>query len=127
MINRFITILLLVIGLAAGPALFAQEQQPPTQKQQRKFFTAQACDDPFTMTDLIINKYGETPLFRGQGLQFHVNGQAYASDMMYFVNQNSGTWSLISLYPDGTACMVANGRNFEPYSGPAIPTKRDGT
>ena len=125
MINRFITILLLVIGLTAGSALLAQEQQPPQQKG-KQFFTVQACDDPFTMTDLIINKYGEQPLFRGQGLQFHRNGQAFASDMMYFVNQDSGTWSLISLYPDGTACMVANGRNFTPYSGPTIPTKKDG-
>lgn len=119
MINRFITILLCVIGLTAGPAL-AQEQP-----KEKKFFTSQSCDNPFTMTNLIINEYGEQPLFTGQGLQFHVNGQAYASDMMYFVNQETGSWSLVSLYPDGTACMVANGRNFSPYNGPVIGKKED--
>jgi hypothetical protein len=27
------------------------------------------------------------------------------------------------LYPDGTACMIANGTNFEPYAGPRLPSK----
>ena len=46
--------------------------------------------------------------------------------MMMFVNQDTGTWSLITLYPDGTGCMVATGRDFEPYSGPKInPSKKD--
>ena len=102
------------ISLLASTA-FAQEQQ----EQSKRFVTTQACDPVIKMSDIVMNKYGETPLFQGEGIQFAApTGQPYKSAMMFFVNQDSGTWSLVSLYPDGTACMVANGRDFEPYSGP---------
>lgn len=101
------------ISLLASTA-FAQEQN-----QGKRFITTQACDPVVKMSDLVMNKYGEQPLFQAEGLQFSAqNGQPYRSSMMFFVNQDSGTWSLVSLYEDGTACMVANGRKFEPYSGP---------
>ena len=94
---------------------FAQEQE----KQSKRFITTQACDPVMKMSDIVMNKYGETPLFQGEGLQFAAQtGQPFQSAMMFFVNQDKGTWSLVSLYPDGMACMVANGRDFEPYSGP---------
>ena len=104
----------------AAPIVSAQE--PP---QDKRFFAMQSCDNPLTMTDLIMRKYGEQPLFRGQGMQFHWNGQMYTSDMMYFVNQQTGSWSLVALYKDGVACMIANGRNFEPYNGPPLQKKKD--
>ena len=101
------------ISLLASTA-FSQEQN-----QGKRFITTQACDPVAKMSDIVMNKYGETPLFQGEGIQFAApTGQPYKSAMMFFVNQDSGTWSLVSLYEDGTACMVANGRTFEPYSGP---------
>jgi hypothetical protein len=97
---------------------FAQQQEIP--QDQRRFISTQACDNVIKMTAIVVNKYGEEPLFQANGLQFSAqDGRPYKSGMMYFVNQDSGTWSLISLYPDGTACMVANGRDFEPYTGPS--------
>ena len=109
-----------VLGLNIVSVANAQE----TPKEKR-FFAMQSCDEVIKMTDIIMRKYGEQPLFRGEGLQFHVSGQMYSSDMMYFVNQETGSWSLIALYPDGTACMIANGRNFEPYNGPLLQKKKD--
>jgi phage/plasmid primase-like uncharacterized protein len=109
----------LILAFAVGisllaPAAFAQEQNTT-----KRFITTQACDAVLKITDIVMNKYGESPLFKAKGLQFAApQGQPFQSDMMYFVNQDSGTWSLIALYPDGTACMVANGKEFEPYSGP---------
>ncbi len=101
------------ISLLASTA-FAQEQN-----QGKRFITTQACDPVVKMSNLVMNKYGEKPLFQGEGLQFAAQtGQPFKSAMMFFVNQDTGTWSLVSLYEDGTACMVANGRKFEPYSGP---------
>ena len=97
---------------------FAQQQEIP--QDQRRFISTQACDDVVKMTAIVVNKYGEEPLFQANGLLFSAqDGRPYKSGMMYFVNQDTGTWSLISLYPDGTACMVANGRDFEPYTGPS--------
>ena len=111
--SRLILAFAVSISILASAA-FAQEQNTT-----KRFITTQACDSVVKMSDIVMNKYGESPLFRSMGLQFAApQGQPYRSDMMFFVNQDSGTWSLIALYEDGTACMVANGKNFEPYSGP---------
>lgn len=87
-------------------------------QQTKQFIVAQPCDNVIIMTDKIVSEYGEEPLLIGNGNQLSArDGNWYSSSMMYFVNQDSGTWSLISLYPDGTACMVAAGTDFEPFSG----------
>ncbi len=104
------------ISLLATTA-FAQEEE----KQSKLFITQQACDPVMEISAIIVGKYKEQPLFQGAGVQFAASsGQPYQSGMMFFVNQDKGTWSLVSLYPDGTACMVANGTEFEPYTGPRI-------
>ena len=106
-----------VLGLTIVPCASAQESQ------EKRFYTYQACDHPLKMTDIVVGKYGEQPLFNGLGVQFHVNGTPYQSSVMFFTNQDTGTWSMVSLYPDGTACMIANGTKFEPYAGPRLPSK----
>jgi hypothetical protein len=73
------------------------------------------------MTNTVVGKYKEQPLFKGKGIQFSsTDGRGYVGSAMMFVNQDTGTWSLITLYGDGTGCMIASGKEFEPYSGPNI-------
>ena len=109
----------LLLACAVSISLLATTAFAQEQNQGKRFITTQACDPVVKMSDVVMNKYGEQPLFQGEGIQFAApTGQPYKSAMMFFVNQDSGTWSLVSLYEDGTACMVANGRTFEPYSGP---------
>jgi len=109
----------LLLACAVSISLLATTAFAQEQNQSKRFITTQACDPVVKMSDVVMNKYGEQPLFQGEGIQFAApTGQPYKSAMMFFVNQDSGTWSLVSLYEDGTACMVANGRDFEPYSGP---------
>ena len=109
----------LLLACAVSISLLATTAFAQEQNQSKRFITTQACDPVVKMSDVVMNKYGEQPLFQGEGIQFAApTGQPYNSAMMFFVNQDSGTWSLVSLYADGTACMVANGRTFEPYSGP---------
>ena len=109
----------LLLACAVSISLLATTAFAQEQNQSKRFITTQACDPVVKMSDVVMNKYGEQPLFQGEGIQFaEPTGQPYKSAMMFFVNQDSGTWSLVSLYEDGTACMVANGRDFEPYSGP---------
>jgi len=109
----------MILAFAFGIGIFAT---PATAQQQNKtFITTQPCDEVGKMAAIVTDKYGEQPLFSGEGLQFSAqNGQPYKSSMMFFVNQDTSTWSLIALYPDGTGCMVANGRAFEPYMGPTF-------
>jgi hypothetical protein len=91
------------------------------QQQPKVFITQQPCD---TVDEMIttLGKYGEQLLFTGEVMQFaSPSGKPYTSGMFFFTNQETGTWSLLSLYGDGTACMVANGSNFKPYAGPQLP------
>lgn len=106
----------------------ALAQETP-KRSAKTFYSTQACDDVMSMTNTVVGKYGEQPLFKGMGIQFSAaeNGKGYVGSMMMFVNQDTGSWSLITLYGDGTGCMVASGKEFEPYGGPKIniqpPTK----
>jgi hypothetical protein len=62
----------------------------------------------------------------GEGMSFAAqSGQGFMGGMMFFTNQETGTWSMLQLYGDGTACLVINGRKFAPYSGPTIPAKSE--
>jgi hypothetical protein len=89
-----------------------------SQEQETKFFlTTQPCAPVIQMTNTVMNKYGEKPLHSGRGMQrSSSDSKEYWSSMMFFVNQDSGTWTLVSLYDDGTACLVANGQDFKPYT-----------
>ncbi len=63
-------------------------------------------------------KYKEEMLFTGNAMQFSAaTGQPYTGGMFFFTNQNTGSWTMLMVYGDGMACMVANGKQFAPYSG----------
>ena len=97
----------------------AQQETPNT--SAKTFYSKQACDSVISMTNTVVGKYKEQPLFKGKGIQFSsTDGRGYVGSTMMFVNQDTGTWSLITLYGDGTGCMIASGKEFEPYSGPNI-------
>jgi len=105
---KVLTIILLTFGLTAGPVL---------SQEAKTFFTKQPCA-PFAEMLKTPAKYGESMLFTGTGLQFGVQGnQAFTGGMFFFTNQDTGTWTMLSVYGDGYACMVANGRDFAPYAG----------
>lgn len=102
--------LAVVLGLSVNPAI-AQEDT------SKRFYTMQGCDQWEKMA-AVTGKYNEEILFIGDIRQFHQSGQPYNGGMLFSVNQDTGTWSLISLWPDGTACMVGSGENFSPYLSP---------
>jgi hypothetical protein len=99
--------LALIITLFAAP-LFARENIPP-------FEAVQPCDTLNNMA-AVAQKHGEQVLFNGQILNIHASGPTAVTEFVFSVNQDSGTWSLVSLWPNGWACLVANGKNFTPYS-----------
>ena len=103
---------------AVALALVFAASQTLAQEVNKQFIVSQPCDPVQKMTGMIIFKYNEMPLFSARGKQLSAQtGEWYESEMMYFVNQEIGTWSLVSLYPDGTGCLVASGTRFEPYVG----------
>ena len=76
----------------------------------------QPCDRANKMFDT-IKKYRELMLFTGEGLTFGVQGQVYNGGMFFFVNQDTGSWTVLQVYKDGMACMIFNGKKFEPFTG----------
>jgi len=104
--------------------LTAQEEQnkpAPNPNTAKSFIVTQPCDILPKMLD-VIKGYKEDLLFLGEGMSFAAqSGKGFMGGMMFFTNQDTGTWSMLQLYGDGTACLVMNGRNFAPYGGPKMP------
>ena len=73
------------------------------------------CDNVENMFSL-IKDYGEQPLFMGNGMITLLDGQIVQGGTMFFVNQETGTWSMVTLFADGTSCMTQLGTGFSPYS-----------
>ena len=88
----------------------------PANAKQMKFIGVQDCGPVKQITQNTVVNWGEKPLIRAQGVQWGPKGDKYEIAMMYFVNQSTGTWSLIALYPDSIACVIAAGTKFTPYS-----------
>lgn len=88
-----------------------------TQEQGKSFITRQPCDTWERMLSMPA-KYKEEMLFTGNAMQFSAaTGQPYTGGMFFFTNQNTGSWTMLMVYGDGIACMVANGKQFAPYTG----------
>jgi len=116
-----IALALVVNPFTAGAQESPTTPQSPTAKQ---FIAVQQCDDVIKIMET-ISKYTENPLFEAQTItQSATNGQWYEGKSMMFVNWETGTYSFVTLYPDGTACMQAIGKEFKPYEGPLLYADR---
>ena len=99
--------LAMVLGVAAQSAL----------SQDLKYlYTRQECQPAPELMQHLVRDYNEQALFTGLGIQIGNTGEAYTGGTMLTVNQSTGTWTLLTVYGDGTACVTAAGTNFEPYS-----------
>lgn len=102
------------LALLMGSPVQAQEQP-----QQKYFLHQQPCDSVISLM-MTIEKYREEPLFEANTISQNANGQWYEGKSMMFVNWETGTYSFVTLYPDGTGCMQAIGKEFKPYDGPML-------
>ena len=117
--SRYLLAFAVGISLFATTAL-AQSKEP--EGERPTLFTRTPCDPLPKMVET-IETYGEELLFTGNGMTFSAQtGQPFIGGMMFFVNQDEGTWSVVQQFKDGMACMVMNGRDFTPYAGPKTYT-----
>ena len=125
-----LALLFSVIGLmflastqtAAQEATPRTEPQPPANNMQPKYFLHNQPCDYVQRLMMTIGKYEEEPLFQSNTISQNANGQWYEGKSMMFVNWKTGTYSFITLYPDGIGCMQSIGKDFKPYDGPKIHT-----
>jgi len=123
--NIVLTIALFTSVASAGiVANIASAQDQQLKKlTARTFYAKQPCDVLPNMLE-VVRGYKEELLFLGEGMSVAAqSGQAFMGGMMFFTNQTTGTWSMLQIYGDGVACLVLNGRDFAPYSGPTLPRK----
>ena len=118
--TRLLLAFAVCISVFATTAL-AQDKEP--QGERLTVFTRAPCD-PLPKMINTIAKYKEEILFVGDGMTFAAqSGQPLVGNMMFLVNQETGTWSMLQIFKDGLACMVINGKKFEPYTGPSSYVK----
>jgi hypothetical protein len=90
-----------------------------TATAETKIYYTQAMCTPFQVAADTIAQYNETILFTGNLLTFSAQGNEPAMGRMVFsTNQDTGTYSIIQLFPDGMACLIGSGFAFEPYMRP---------
>jgi len=108
---------MLKIAATACFILLVSAAMAVAQSQDKMFITTQFCG-PWEDVMNTPKKYKEAMLFTGTGLQFATaNGQPFTGGMFFFVNQDTGTYSIINIYGDGVACLMQSGRDFAPYGG----------
>jgi hypothetical protein len=101
---------LIISLIALLPACsYAQESE------SKYFYTRQECKPLPELMFGLKNKWQEQPLFSGNSLTFSVDGTPFSGGSLFFVNQDTGSWTLATLYADGYACVSAVGTAFEPY------------
>jgi len=107
----------------SSPAKMLQAQENNT--ADSKLYMIRSLCDPIKKLADIVSKYDEQLLFQGDLMTFAAqSGQPYQGGLMFFTNQDTGTFTVAQVFADGTACVIGNGRNFEPYTGPQLPRKR---
>lgn len=89
---------------------------PPNTNQSLGVFLKAPCGKFEDMRNTII-RYKEELLFNGTGLTFSPQNKVYNGVMMFFTNQDTGSWTLLQVFSDGMSCMIMNGKNFQPYMG----------
>lgn len=72
-------------------------------------------------TDMLENQYNEKPLFVGRSLLpvanfFRGEPDVLEGILMAYVNQETGTFTNVMLFPDGSGCEVSYGGEFTPVT-----------
>ncbi|MEX0311573.1 MAG: hypothetical protein AB3N17_15160 [Tateyamaria sp.] len=71
------------------------------------------CMEATEMEAALIDWYGETPV-----------GGAWSDDQQLWASEASGTWTLMHLLPDGRACVLSQGNNWQSNEDPVIALER---
>ena len=86
--------------------------------EKKYLFTKQECWPFLQFYNIVAEQWKEEPLLMGQSITLGArDGESFTGGMIFFVNQDSGTWTMASLYADGTVCIQGAGTEFSPYGG----------
>tara|TARA_B100001287_G_scaffold131938_1_gene111154 strand:+ start:1048 stop:1398 length:351 start_codon:yes stop_codon:yes gene_type:complete len=69
------------------------------------------CGDPKDIIK-IPEQYGEKPMMTGDGLAVLPNGSGMPVRIVFGVNTETGTWTLIEINGENQACVLGSGKNL---------------
>jgi len=107
----------MVIGMLSTPIVAQETTTSPTSRQLMS--TIQCDADKQKVFDIVMKKHGEEILGSGDLLlREATKGMFHRAEMLLTLNIESGSWSIIGVFPDGTGCLVTSGTKFKPYTAP---------
>lgn len=104
-----------MLGLLGSPAA----AQDTNKENYSLLYTSHSCDTYQNIAAWIESEFKEQLLFRGIGTAVYEDPQSYGEldgVMQYFVNQDTGTWTMVYVFDIERTCIMASGVNFQPYS-----------
>jgi hypothetical protein len=100
-----------------GSVSYAQEIEP-----LGSYSTVTLCYDPGEIAALSAVQFRESPLFTGVARidSYDADGDpaVLEGNMVFAVNQDTGTWAMLIRLPQNVLCTVAAGNSFEPWTDP---------
>ena len=128
--KKLLTVLAMVLALAFGGMLaFADNQTDQSEKIEEEspkvYWTRKPiqCGPPDGLIEL-VKGYGETPLLTGNGLATMPSGSTKNVQIIFAVNAETGSWTLIEINDPEQACVLGSG---EGYQINKLPSKKQET
>lgn len=109
---------------AAAMSMFgltATAQQTPDPNVIATYLDINCFKDVTIYTQMLENEYGEKPLFVGRSPLpianfFRGEPDVLEGILMVYVNQDTGTFTNVMIFPDGSGCEVSYGGEFTPVT-----------
>ena len=105
------------LALAFVLGLAAIASSANAQDTKKWFYVQQECMPIQEFMEVTVARYGEQALFTGEGVTIGADGESYTGGVMLLVNQQTGTWTLGTLYGNDYVCIQGAGTEFSPYAG----------
>jgi hypothetical protein len=98
----------------SGMLAFADGHTNQLEKETPKVYWAKKpiqCGPPEGLIDL-VKGYGELPLLTANGLSTSGKGETVQIKLVFAVNQETGSWTLIELNSPSQACVLGSGEGY---------------
>jgi hypothetical protein len=106
-----------LLSTVAATVMILSLSATAQEEELLKFFNPSQPCIPVQLALESAKEYGEKLLFTATGTQIYME-VPFQGATMFFVNQETGTWSFIHAFEDGYACLITSGIGFTPYAGP---------
>ena len=112
-----------------GMLAFADDQTDQSEKMEEEspkvYWTRKPiqCGPPDGLIEL-VEGYGERPLLTGNGLATMPSGSTKNVQIIFAVNPETGSWTLIEINDPEQACVLGSG---EGYKVKKLPNKKQET